>query len=241
MRSSAVGIWALFSVCPALVTCDFRVQFDVMTTVGEGSFVVRVHEDWAPIGAARFKELVEGKFYDDIRFFRVIPTFMVQFGLNGDPAKSKDWSNKHISDDPVKASNKLGHITFAKSGEPNSRTTQIFINYVDNADLDQSGFAPFGEVEGDGMTVVRQIYDCQEEPKQGQIMSMGNRYLDNEFPDLSKIVKAQIIEEGIAATSDVAGQSSNHTEFAVAGRAVQLSFNLFVPLFSFGSLFSLES
>merc|ERR1719253_2211634 len=182
--------------CLALALGDFRVKFDVITTAGEGSFVVKVHEDWAPIGAAQFKELVEAKFYDDIRFFRVIPSFMVQFGLNGDPAKNTEWRAKTIKDEPVKVSNKPGYITFAKTGAPNSRTSQVFINYVDNARLDGMGFTPFGKVEGNGMEVVKKIYDCGEKPNQGQIQSEGNKYLDKAFPKLSKIIKARVISEG---------------------------------------------
>merc|ERR1712167_558145 len=110
--------------------------------------------------------------------FRVIPTFMVQFGISGDPTIS------------VKRSNKPGTVTFAKTGAPNSRTTQIFINYVDNARLDGMGFAPFGEIEGDGMTVAKKIHNCGEKPNQGRIQSEGNKYLDKEFPKLSKVIKA---------------------------------------------------
>mmetsp|Transcript_3707 Transcript_3707/g.4616 ORF Transcript_3707/g.4616 Transcript_3707/m.4616 type:complete len:195 (+) Transcript_3707:55-639(+) len=178
-----------------VATADFRVKFDVETTAGPESFVILVHEDWAPIGAARFKELVEAKFYDDTRFFRVIPSFMVQFGLSGDPAVSADWRAKTIKDEKVIKSNKPGYVTFAKTGAPDSRTSQLFINYVDNARLDGMGFAPFGEVEGDGMSVVKKIYNCGESPNQGQIQSQGNKYLDSSFPKLSKIVHAQVIVE----------------------------------------------
>jgi len=183
-----------------LVACaaaDFRVKFDVAlnpATDEVESFTVLVHEDWAPIGAARFKELVLAGFYDDIRFFRVIPSFMVQFGLNGDPAVSSEWRSKTIQDEPVKVSNKPGYVTFAKTGAPNSRTTQLFINYADNSRLDGMGFAPFGEVEGDGMSVVKKIYNVGERPNQGEIQSKGNEYLDKSFPDLSKVVKATLIE-----------------------------------------------
>merc|ERR1711934_654594 len=147
----------------------FRVQFDIETESGPDSFVVAVEPELAPIGAARFKELVEAKFYDDVRFFRVIPSFMVQFGLSGDPATSSKWRDNPIMDEPVKASNLPGYITFAKTGAPNSRTTQLFINYANNARLDGMGFAPFGKVEGDGMNVVRKIFNCGERPNQGAI------------------------------------------------------------------------
>ena len=165
----------------AAIACsraDFTVQFDVITTDGPGSFQVLVHEDWAPIGANRFRDLVEEKFYDDTRFFRVIPSFMVQFGLSGDPAKSAEWRSLTINDEPVKESNKPGYITFAKTGAPNSRTTQLFINYVDNARLDGMGFAPFGEVVGKGMDVVRKIYNCGEKPNQGQMCIRDRSWRD---------------------------------------------------------------
>jgi hypothetical protein len=97
----------------------------VETPDGPGEFVIRAHEDWAPNGVARFRELVEDQFYDDTRFFRVIPSFMVQFGLSGTPAKNAEWRAKTIQDDPVKESNKPGYVTFAKTGAPNSRTTQV--------------------------------------------------------------------------------------------------------------------
>ena len=186
---------ALLATMATLARADFRVKFDVITTKGEQSFTVLVHEEWAPIGAARFKEAVLDGFYDDTRFFRVIPSFMVQFGLSGDPATSSKWRSMTIKDEPVKVSNKPGYITFAKTGAPNSRTTQLFINYVDNARLDGMGFAPFGEVEGDGMDVVKQIYNCGEKPNQGSIQSQGNSYLDKSFPELSKIVKATLIDK----------------------------------------------
>jgi cyclophilin family peptidyl-prolyl cis-trans isomerase len=185
----------------ALAAADFRVKFDVVTSEAKGpsSFTIVVHEDWAPIGAAQFKKLVEEKFYDNTRFFRVIPTFMVQFGLSGDPATNAEYRTKTIMDEPVKVSNKPGYITFAKTGAPNSRTTQLFINYVDNARLDGMGFAPFGEVEGgpdgEGMKVVKEIYNCGEKPNQGKIQSEGNKYLDSAFPQLSQIMTARILDK----------------------------------------------
>merc|ERR1711862_279913 len=148
-------------------------------------------------GAAHFKKLVQKKHYDDIRFFRVIPSFMVQFGISGDPKVSAVASKDTIMDEKVIRSNKPGYVTFAKTGAPNSRSTQLFINYVDNSRLDGMGFAPFGEVEGDGMKVVKTIYDCGEKPNQGQIQSQGNAYLDKSFPKLSKIITARLINEDL--------------------------------------------
>ena len=171
----------------------FSVQFDVETTAGNESFTVKVHKEWAPLGAAQFKAAVEAKFYDDTRFFRVIPGFMVQFGLSGDPTVGAVWRSKTIKDEPVKVSNKPGYITFAKTGAPNSRTTQLFINYEDNSRLDGMGFSPFGEVLGEGMAVVKKIYNCGEKPAQGKIQTEGNAYLDKEHPKLSKIVRAFVL------------------------------------------------
>merc|ERR1740130_2226202 len=126
----------LVLLAPACVLCDFRVKFDVETDAGPGSFVIKVHEDWAPIGAAHFKKLVEQKHYDDVRFFRVIPSFMVQFGISGNPAVSTVASKDTIMDEKVIKSNKPGFVTFAKTGAPNSRSTQLFVNYGDNANLE---------------------------------------------------------------------------------------------------------
>ena len=126
----------------------YRVDFD--TT--KGPFVIEVHRDWAPNGADRFYNLVKNGFYDNTRFFRVIEGFMAQFGVNGDPKVSAVWKEARIKDDPVRVSNKRTFVTFATAG-PNTRTTQIFISYGDNSNLDSQGFAPFGQVVS-GMKVV---------------------------------------------------------------------------------------
>ncbi len=168
----------------------YRVRFE--TTAGD--FVVEVHRDWAPIGAQRFFELVSSGFYDECRFFRVVPDFMVQFGINGDPAIQGRWK-KNIVDDPVTQSNLPGYITFAKTGLPNSRTTQVFINYGDNSRLDADGFAPFGKVT-EGMENVTAIYSgYRERPDQMAIQSSGNTYLEKAFPNLDSIRKATIVTD----------------------------------------------
>lgn len=123
------------------------------------------------------------------------PGFMAQFGLSGDPATSAEWRAKPINDEKVIESNQKGYLTFAKTGAPNSRTTQLFINYGDNARLDGMGFAPFGKVLGDGMKVVEDIYNIGEKPNQGQIQSEGNKYLDANFPQLSYIKTARVVTE----------------------------------------------
>jgi len=164
---------------------------DLETSVGP--VVLEIHEDWAPLGSARFRELVEAGYYDGARFFRVVPDFVVQWGLAADPAVSAKWDDP-IPDDPVVESNVRRTISFAATANPNSRTTQVFINYTDNSFLDASGFAPFGRVI-EGMRNVRSINgEYGEQPDQAQIRSQGNAYLDANFPRLDEIVTATIRE-----------------------------------------------
>jgi peptidyl-prolyl cis-trans isomerase A (cyclophilin A) len=165
----------------------FRANFD--TTAGQ--FVVEVTRTWSPLGADRFYNLVKNGFFDDTRFFRVMRGFMVQFGIHGNPAIQKFWANASIPDDKVTQSNRRGFISFATRG-PNTRTTQVFINFGDNAALDGQGFSPFGRVVT-GMEVVDKINaQYGEQPEQPLIQSQGNRYLDKTFPKLDKIIKATI-------------------------------------------------
>jgi peptidyl-prolyl cis-trans isomerase A (cyclophilin A) len=180
---------ALHEQAPA----TYKVKFDT----SKGPFVVEVHRDWAPLGADRFYNLVKNGFYNDTRFFRVISGFMVQFGVNGDPAISAQWRNARIGDDPVNKSNGRGLITFATAG-PNTRTTQVFINYADNAMLDKQGFAPFGQVIS-GMNVVDALYNGYGEgapsgggPDQSRVQREGNTYLTTTFPKLDYIKSATI-------------------------------------------------
>jgi peptidyl-prolyl cis-trans isomerase A (cyclophilin A) len=172
----------------------YKVKFDT----SKGPFIVEVHRDWAPLGADRFYNLVKNGFFNNTRFFRVISGFMVQFGINGDPAISSQWRSARINDDPVKKSNGRGLITFATAG-PNTRTTQVFINYADNAALDGQGFAPFGQVTS-GMNVVDALYNGYGEgapsgggPEQGRVQSEGNAYLTSSFPKLDYIKSATIV------------------------------------------------
>ena len=177
----------------------FRAKF----TTTKGAFVVEVHRDWAPNGADRFYNLVKGGFYDGAPIFRVLPGFMAQFGIPSNPAVAKAWEKADIKDDPVKQSNKRGYITFANTGEPNSRGTQVFINYKDNAFLDGQRFAPFGEVV-EGMDVVDKFYSGYGEgapqgsgPDQQKLTNEGITYVNKSFPNLDKIVSA-VVEPGPA-------------------------------------------
>jgi len=177
---------------PASLNEKAPAMFNAKFDTSAGTFVIQVHRDWAPIGADRFYNLVKNGFFDNCRFFRVVPNFMVQFGINGDPAVQRNWQMASIKDEPVKESNGPGYITFAKSSLPNSRTTQVFINFKDNSGLNGQGFAPFGKVTM-GMDVVNKIYSAYgEQPDQGQIQAQGNAYLGKSFPKLDYIKKATI-------------------------------------------------
>jgi len=165
---------------------SFRVAFET----SRGPFVVQVLRAWAPQGADRFYQLVQQHFFDDTRFFRVVPGFVVQFGLGGDPKKNEPW-DKRIPDDSVRQTNARGTIVFATQG-PNTRTHQLFINLGDNARLDGMGFAPIGRVV-QGMAVVDSLYsEYGESPDQQFIQTLGNSYLDRTFPKLDRIKTAKV-------------------------------------------------
>lgn len=183
---------------PDKATLEAPAEFKVRFQTGKGEFTVHVHREWAPLGADRFYNLVKMGYYDDCRFFRVIPNFMCQFGMHGEPKVSAVWKAAKIADDPVTQKNTRGRISFATAG-PHTRTTQLFINYKDNSNLDGMGFAPFGEVTA-GMDVVDGI--CSEYgegaprgegPAQPRILSEGNEYL-KEFPKLDYIKSAKVVE-----------------------------------------------
>ncbi|MGB8329401.1 MAG: peptidylprolyl isomerase [Polyangiales bacterium] len=173
-------------------------KYSVELDTTKGAIVIDVRRDWAPNGADRFYELVQNGYYTDVAFFRVINGFMAQVGISGDPTLNAQWRENRISDDPVKASNSRGTVTFATSG-PNSRTTQFFINFTDNSRLDAMGFAPFGKVRD--MAAVDALYDGYGEgaprgrgPDQGALQTRGNAYLHESFPRLDYIKSARIIE-----------------------------------------------
>jgi peptidyl-prolyl cis-trans isomerase A (cyclophilin A) len=173
-------------------TCQIR--FDT----SQGSFTIEINRAWAPKGADRFYTLVRSGFYDGARFFRVLPGFVVQFGIPADPQVARSWRTARLEDDPVTQANTKGTITFATSG-PNSRTTQVFINLGDNRNLDSMGFAPFGRIT-EGMDVVEKLHSGYGEgsphgrgPDQGRIQSEGNAYLQKSFPKLDYVERAAIL------------------------------------------------
>jgi cyclophilin family peptidyl-prolyl cis-trans isomerase len=177
----------------ALAPDSFRARF----TTTKGNFVIEVHRAWAPRGADRFYNLARSGFYDGVRFFRVMPGFMAQFGIHGDTAVTAAWRGQRIPDDPVRRTNVRGMVTFATAG-PGTRTTQIFINYRNNDRLDAMGFAPFGQVV-EGMDVVDKLYGGYGEaapqghgPDQYRLNIEGEKYIARQFPKLDKITKVTV-------------------------------------------------
>jgi peptidyl-prolyl cis-trans isomerase A (cyclophilin A) len=178
---------------PAHTPDVYRVTLDT----SKGAVVLEITRGWAPHGADHFYELVQNRYYDGDRFYRVVPRFVVQFGINGDPQISQLWSSLRIADDPVKQKNRKGTVTFASSG-PGARTTQVFVNMRDNLPLDREGFAPIGRV-AEGMDVLERLYGGYGDmPPRGsgpdgvEIERQGNSYLDNHFPRLDFIKKAAV-------------------------------------------------
>jgi peptidyl-prolyl cis-trans isomerase A (cyclophilin A) len=175
-------------------------QFKVQMQTTKGDVVILVHRDWSPIGADHFYELTQMHFYDQNAFFRALKGFVVQWGISGDPQLNKTWSEITIKDDPPKVSNKVGTVVFAKRGDPDSRSTQLFINLADNsASLDSQGFTPFGEViQGmDNVTKINTEYGEMAPngagPNPAAIADIGNPYLEEHFPRLDYIKKARVI------------------------------------------------
>lgn len=168
----------------------FKARFE--TT--KGDFVVEAHRAWSPNGVDRFYTLVKNGYYDGVKFFRVVPNFVAQFGIHGDPKIASKWLRSNIQDDPVVEGNKKGYLTFAKSGQPNSRSVQLFINLKDNSFLDKDGFSAFGKVI-EGMEVVEELhggYGEQLTRLQGDIAAKGNEFLQLNFPNLDAIERAYL-------------------------------------------------
>ena len=209
------SVWLAAAACAAMLGCSSAPEskpepkkeakqeqapavFQVNLDTSKGPVVIEVHRDWAPRGADQFYTLVKTGFFDGARFFRVLPRFVVQFGIAADPKTNRLWSNANIPDDPVEQHNERGMVTFATAG-PNTRSTQLFINMKDNRALDSQGFSPIGKVTS-GMDVVESLYSGYGEmspaggegPDPSMIESQGNDYLTSRFPRLDYIKKATI-------------------------------------------------
>jgi len=185
---------------PAQASATAPDQYTVKLETSEGDILIEVHRAWAPNGADRFYNLVEIGWFDEVRFFRNVAGFMVQFGMSPYPAATEAWKDATIPDDPVVESNKPLYVTFAKTGRPDSRSTQLFINHGDNANLDAMGFAPIGKVVG-GADVVGKLHSGYGEgpprgrgPDQGIITEYGNVYLADRYPDLDYIKHASVVK-----------------------------------------------
>src|SRR5579863_5107454 len=188
---------------PATLKAKAPAEYEVKFATTAGDFTIKVTRAWAPNGADRFYNLIQHHFYDGAAFFRVIPGFMAQFGLSAYPEVSKEWENATIKDDPIVQSNHRGFVSFATAG-PNTRTTQVFINYGNNEALDKSGFSAFAVVT-DGMEVVDKLYNGYGEgapdghgPDQGLISTRGHAYLEKGFPKLDIIRSATIVPPAAA-------------------------------------------
>ncbi|MBL4885700.1 MAG: peptidylprolyl isomerase [Planctomycetaceae bacterium] len=168
-------------------------KFQVKFETTKGDIVIECIREWSPIGVDHFHKAVTEGFFNDCRFFRVVPGFIVQFGINGDPKVQRKWKKNVIKDDPVTQTNAKGTLTYATSG-PNTRTTQLFINFGDNAFLDRQGFSPFAKIT-QGMDVVAALNaEYGESPNQTYIQDLGNRYLKDSFPNLDYIKKATVLK-----------------------------------------------
>lgn len=192
---------------------DFHVKFE--TTAGD--FEMDCHRSWAPKAADRFYNLVKIGFYDDVAIFRVVEGFVAQFGIHGDPAVSKPWKGTATEPDPVKESNKRGTLTFAMGGMPKTFTTQVFINYNDNANLDKMGFAPVCMITGEGMSVVDKFYKEYEgevSNQQGRIEAEGNKFLREQYKALDYVKTARLV-----ATADATLPPAGSASAAPSGSA----------------------
>ena len=175
------------------VDAKYILNFQTDVPVSDGLITIVVNETLAPLGAAHLKLLVADHFFDGAAFFRVVPNFVVQFGIAGTPAENAKWKTP-IKDDPVIGSNTEGTITYATAG-PDTRTSQLFINLKDNAPLDPQGFAPFGKVVR-GMDVVKAIYNptpgSSSGVNQGMYEMNGDAWIRKNYPKIQFITSANI-------------------------------------------------
>src|SRR5215472_13902661 len=196
-------------------------KFQAKFETTRGDFIMDVTRAWAPNGVDRFYNLVKHHFFDNMVAYRVHSGFVVQFGISSYPPVSAAWRNSDIKDDPVTQSNKRGLVTFAQTSQPNSRSTQVFINFTDNSFLDSKGFAPFATVDATGMKVVEMLYDqYAEQPteEQDQISKLGKAYLDSKYPKLDVIKHATIVGAAAAPAKSAAAKPAAHKAAAPASK-----------------------
>jgi peptidyl-prolyl cis-trans isomerase A (cyclophilin A) len=191
--AAASGPFDKALLTPSALNAKAPDTFDVKFTTDAGDFVIHATREWAPNGVDHFYNLVKHHYYDGAAFFRVLSGFMAQFGISAYPEVNAALANSNIKDDAVRKSNTRGMVTFAQTSQPNSRSTQLFINFANNAGLDAQRFAPIGEVTS-GMETVDKIYaGYGEAPDQGQITAHGKTYLESKFPKLTIIKSATLV------------------------------------------------
>ena len=206
---------------PAMLKEKAPETFQAKFETSRGDFIMDVTRAWAPNGVDRFYNLVKHHFYDNMVVFRVHSGFVAQFGISSYPAVSAAWRSSDIKDDPVTQSNKRGFVTFAQTSSPNSRSTQIFINFTDNSFLDGQRFAPFAIVNPEGMKVAEMLYDQYgEQPteEQDQIARLGKPYLDSKYPKLDVIKHATIVGAAAAPAKSAAAKPAAHKATAPASK-----------------------
>ncbi len=185
----------------ATAPAKFQAKFE--TTAGD--FIVECTRDWAPHGVDRFYNLVKIGFFNDVALFRIVPDFVVQWGIHGNPEVSKHWRNANLKVDKVKESNERGMLTYAMAGAPTTRSTQMFINFKKNAMLDQKGFAPICKViEGMEETVDKFYagYKGMPSREQGQIQAEGNKFLRKRYPLMDYIKTAKLYDPDAPEAKD---------------------------------------
>ena len=194
---------ALFATLPPALACKNERapevvagpapdSFRVALSTSKGDVVVAIYKAWSPHGADRFYQLVSEGFFDDQRFFRVIPQYIAQFGASADPKKNDRWDDAKIPDDPRTQSNSRGTLSFAAEA-PNTRSHQLFFNLKDNPKLDPQNFIPIGRVV-DGMAVLDALYDDYgDTPKYRLVATLGNEYLHRMFPRMDYIKTARVV------------------------------------------------
>jgi len=200
-KSVSLALTAFCAVALATGNPAYKVIFHLenLENGNSGEVVVNVHPEWAPLGAQRFAELVEQRFFDNTRFFRVVTGFVAQFGISGDPEVTSAWRGKTIGDDSPQhhVTNNRGRLSFYTDGK-DDRSTQIVFNVKDNDFLDNKGYVPFAEV-ADGMFYVDRIFNgyggSSRAPVESRMQTEGNAYLERDFPRPTYIKTVEVVKQ----------------------------------------------